>query len=168
MGRPFCMDSCIDLCMEECDSSVSKTENTRRENIKLRIERSGLDQPDHGNVNRRKELDTQMISLGLPVKALSGVWCSLLVLVHLVKGDSTAHLSCLPPVCLLWPGRKRVRGLGAWLESLSGFEWSLTPRRIKGPFNDREIEGEEELPWDGIEEKRGHAVEQPSPSWQVC
>ena len=43
----------------------------------------------------------------------------------------------------------------------------MTPRRIKRPFNGRKIDGKEKLPWDGIEEKRGHAVEQPCPGWQV-
>lgn len=61
-----------------------------------------------------------------------------------------------------------MRGFGGWLESLSCFEWSLTHRRMKGPFNSRKTDGEEELPaWDGIEGKRGHAVEQRDPGWQV-
>lgn len=45
--------------------------------MSLRVERSGLDQPDHGNIDGRKELDTEMTFLGLPVRALSRV-CALL------------------------------------------------------------------------------------------
>lgn len=93
------MGSYIGLCMDECDTCVQRTGNLRRENTSLRTERSGLAQPDHGNVNGKKEQDTVATFLLLPLEALSGTRA--FDQVHLVKEDPAAHPVCLSPVCPL-------------------------------------------------------------------
>lgn len=125
MGRPCCMGSSADVCMEECDSNVWKKISQGECLTKEREVMPGSAWPGKCQWKEGVRIHRWLFLVCLRELWLEYVPCC-------AGAPSHRGLSCLLPVCVLWLGKRRVKSFGGWLETwvvLSGLwlpgEWKV-------------------------------------------